>query len=276
MQQFTLSFALSMLSSQRVKASVASAAFFGAAGALRGAAARLESFTRTIHNIQDKYPERAEKMRSSAVFHDLNKKLEAAASRAAAVHAISEQSGVMLRLEFEPPMPKSKTEAELKELAELCRMDKGELAKHIDKANDKRYAAELEASDLAASLFWTATADHDAPLRFDSVQRCIDRTRLKILTWSSPDLAELGLIASDERSLNDWMDTMCDDPSQFSENTLTDDEIEERERAAEIKALDAHAAAQRTIAYLDAERTKAADSARRKRQRIAKAKTEAA
>ena len=127
MQQFTFSFVMSALSSQRVKSSVASAAFFGAAGALRGACARLESFTRTIQAIQDKYPERAEKMRSSTTYKDLDQKAELAANRAAAIHAISEEHGVMIRLEFEPPMPKAKTQAELEQLATLTRIDKVDL-----------------------------------------------------------------------------------------------------------------------------------------------------
>ena len=260
MQQFTFSFVMSALSSQRVKNAVANAAFFGAAGALRGACARLESFTRTIGAIQDKYPERAEKMRSSTTFADLNQKAELAANKAAGIHAISEEHGVMIRLEFEPPMPKSKTQAELEQLATLTRIDKETIAAHVDKANERRYASELEASDLASSLFWTACADSDAPIKFESVAKAIERTRLNLLTWSSIDLAELALIASDELALNDWMSAMSDDPQQFQED---DDAIEERQRKAEIAALDRHAKQRETIAYLDAERAKASKRRRR-------------
>lgn len=254
MQQFTFAFVMSALSSQRVKQAVASATFFGAAGALRGACARLESFTRTIHAIQDKYPERAEKMRSSTTMADLDKKAEQAANRAAAIHAIAEEHGVMIKLDFEPPMPKSKTNEELEQLAALTRMAKEDIAKHVDAANQKRYASEVEASDLASSLFWTACADTDAPIKFDSVAKAIERTRLQLLTWSSIDFAELALIASDELALNDWMSTMSDDPRQFAED---DDVIEDRQRKAEVQALDRHAKQQQTIAYLDAERAKA-------------------
>ena len=260
MQQFTFSFAMSALSSQRVKSSVASAAFFGAAGALRGACARLESFTRTIHAIQDKYPERAEKMRSSTTYKDLDQKAELAANRAAAIHAIAEEHGLIIRLEFEPPMPKPKTQDELEQLAALTRIDKAVIAEHVDKSNEKRYASELEASDLASSLFWTACADSDAPIKFESVAKAIERTRLNLLTWSNIDLAELALIASDELALNDWMATMSDDPQQFQED---EDAIEERQRKAEVAALDRHAAQQQTIAYLDAERAKAEKRRRR-------------
>lgn len=254
MQQFTFRFVMSALSSQRVKQAVASATFFGAAGALRGACARLESFTRTIHAIQDKYPERAEKMRSSTTMADLDKKAEQAANRAAAIHAIAEEHGVMIKLDFEPPMPKSKTNEELEQLAALTRMAKEDIAKHVDAANQKRYASEVEASDLASSLFWTACADSDAPIKFDSVAKAIERTRLQLLTWSSIDFAELALIASDELALNDWMSSMSDDPRQFQED---DDVIEDRQRKAEVQALDRHAKQQQTIAYLDAERAKA-------------------
>lgn len=254
MQQFTFAFVMSALSSQRVRQAVASATFFGAAGALRGACARLESFTRTIHAIEDKYPERAEKMRSSTTYHDLDKKAEQAANRAAAIHAIAEEHGVMIRLEFEPPMPKSKSKEELEQLAQLTRMSKDDIAKHVDTANNKRYAAEVEAADLASSLFWTACADTDAPIKFDSVAKAIERTRLQLLTWSSIDFAELALIASDELALNDWMSSMSDDPRQFQED---DDVVEDRQRKAEVQALDRHAKQQQTIAYLDAERAKA-------------------
>lgn len=254
MQQFTFNFVMSALSSQRVKNAVASAAFFGATGALRGACARLESFTRTINAIQDKYPERAEKMRSSNTYKELDQKAELAANRAAAIHAIAEEHGVMIRLEFEPPMPKAKTNAELEQLATLTRIDKAVIAEHVDKANERRYASELEASDLASSLFWTACADSDAPIKFESVAKAIERTRLNLLTWSSIDLAELALIASDELALNDWTASMSDDPQQFQEN---DDVMEERQRKAEIAALDRHAKQQETIAYLDQERAKA-------------------
>ena len=276
MQQFTFAFVMSALSSQRVKNAVASATFFGAAGALRGACARLESFTRTIHNLEwttdkdgkqipGKYPERAEKMRNGNVFSDLNQKAELAANKAAAIHAIAEEHGVMIRLEFEPPMPKAKTNEELERISKLTNMSKDDIAKHVDSANNKRYAAEVEASDLASSLFWTACADSDAPIKFDSVAKAIERTRLQLLTWSSIDFAELALIASDELALNDWMNSMSDDPRQFAED---DDVIEERQRKAEVEALDRHAKQQQTIAYLDAERQKAA---KRTRTRVRKA-----
>jgi hypothetical protein len=264
MQQFTFAFLMSALSSQRVKNAVASATFFGAAGALRGACARLESFTRTIHKIEDKYPERAEKMRTSTTYQDLDKKAEQAANRAAAIHAIAEEHGVMIRLEFEPPMPKSKTNEELEQLAALTRMAKDDIAKHVDSANQKRYAAEVEASDLASSLFWTACADSDAPIKFESVAKAIERTRLQMLTWSSIDFAELALIASDELALDDWMSSMSDDPRQFQED---DDVIEERHRKAEVAALDAHARQRETVAYLDEERAKAS---KRRRTRVPK------
>lgn len=255
MQQFTFSFAMSMLSSQRVKQAVASSSFFGAAGALRGACARLESFTRTINAIQDKYPERAAKMRSSTTYHDLNKKAELAANKAACIHTIAEGHGVMIRLEFEPPMPKGKTNAELEQLATLTKMKKEDIAKHVDSANEKRYASEVEAADLASSLFWTAVTDSDAPIKFETVSKAIERTRLNLLTWSSIDFAELVLITSDELALNDWMNSMSDDPMQFVED---DDTIEDRRRRDEIRALDAHARQQAAISYLDDERAKAA------------------
>lgn len=265
MQQFTFRFAMSMLASQRVKNAVASAAFFGAAGALRGACARLESFTRTCRNIEDKYPERAEKMRNSQVMRDLDAKAEHAAARAAAVHAIAEEYGVMIRLEFEPPMPKAKTNAELEQLAQLTKMDKTAIAEHVDKANNKRYAEELEASDIAASLFWTAVADNDAPLKFESVQKAIDRTRLNLLTWSTIDFAEMATIAIDEEQLNEWEHVMSDDPTMFAENVVDELTIEEEHRRSEIAALDRYAKQQQTIAYLDSERAKAA---KRKRTRV--------
>lgn len=266
MQQFTLSFALAALSSERVKNAVASAAFFGAAGALRGAAARFESFTQTIRKIEDKYPERAEKMRSSNTFHELETKMEQAANRAAAVHALAEQNGVMVRVEFEPPVAKPLSKAEVANLAVLTNLPESLIQKTREDADKRRYDAEMAAADLAASLFWSAVADEDAPLKFDSVQRAIDRTRLNILTWSKPDLSELALIASDELALNDWQATMSDDPQQFQES---DDAIEERQRRSEIEALDRHAKAQQTLAYLDAERAKAAKP---KRTRVPKAK----
>lgn len=263
MQQFTLSFVLSALSSERVKSSIASAAFFGAAGALRGAAARFESFTRTIRNIEGKYPERAEKMRTSVTFIDLEKKMEAAANKAAAIHALAEQAGVMLRVEFEPPIAKPLTKVEVDNLAALTNLKPELITKVREDADKRRYDAEMEAADLAASLFWSAVADADAPITFDSVSRSIERTRLNILTWSRPDLAELALIASDELALNDWMQTMCDDVTQFTQDD--EEEVAARQRKAEVQALDAHAKQQQAIAYLDEERKKAANKPRRTR-----------
>jgi len=61
------------------------------------------------------------------------------------------------------------------------------------------------------------------------------------------------------------MNSMSDDPRQFAED---DDVIEERQRKAEVEALDRHAKQQQTIAYLDAERQKAAT---RTRTRVRKA-----
>lgn len=271
MQQFTLSFVLSALSSERVKSSVGSAAFFGAAGALRSAAARFESFTRTIRNIEGKYPERAEKMRSGNTYHELESKMEAAANKCAAVHALAEEHGIMLRVEFEPPIAKPLTKVEIENLATLTNLPAELVQKTREDADKRRYDAEMEAADLAASLFWSATADSDVPVKFDAVDRAIQRTRLNILTWSSPDLTELALISSDELALNDWMQTMSDDPQQFQED---DDVIEERQRKSEIEALDRHAKQQQTIAYLDAERAKANQAA--KKRRIVKAKDVAA
>lgn len=271
MQQFTLSFVLAALSSTRVKAAVCSASFFGAASALRGAAARFESFTRTIRTIEDRYPERAEKMRSSSTFSDLEKKMEAAANRAAGIHALAEENGVMLRLEFEPPIAKPLTKVEVENLAKITNLDAGLIQKTREAADKRRYDAEMEAADLAASLFWSAVADHDAPVKFESVQRAIDRTRLSILTWSVPDLSELALIASDELALNDWMSTMSDDPTQFE---VSDEEAESIMQRKEVARLDdAFRKQQATLAYLDEERKKAGKP---KRTRVVKAKAEAA
>jgi hypothetical protein len=259
----TLRFALTNLTSKRAAAAVASAMFFGAAGALRGACARLESYTRTIRNIEEKYPERAEKMRAAPTFKDLDKKAEAAANRAAAIHAIAENFGIMLRLEFEPPIPKALTEAEVTRLADLTRLDASLIKAERSKAMNRRYGEELEVADMAASLFWTAIPDEDVVLKHESISKAIDRTRMQILTWSSPDWAELACLAADELQSNEWCATMHD------EEIVEDDEvIEERHRKSEIEALDRHARQQQTIAYLDAERNKAA---KRKAVRIPKA-----
>lgn len=267
MQQFTFRTAMTQLGSSRVKAALASAVFFGATGALRGACARLESYTRTIKNIETRYPERAEKMRTAPTMKDLDKRAEQAASRAAAIHAIAEEHGVMIRLEFEPPVPQALNKDQIAKLAEITRIDAKVIEEHRQKSNDRRYAEEMEAADIAASLFWTAVADSDALIKFEAVQKAIDRTRLNLLGWSTPDFAELALVASDELALADWEQLMSDDPAQFQED---DDAVEERHRRSEIAALDAHARTAQNLAYLDAERKKASKP---KRTRVAKPKT---
>jgi hypothetical protein len=202
-------------------------------------------------------------MRSSNTFHELEQKMEKAANRAAAIHAIAEARGVMIKLEFEPPIAKPLTKLEIENLSVLTNIAPEVIQDARDKADKRRYDSELEACDLAASLFWSAVADEDAPIKFDMVDKAIQRTRLNLLTWSKVDIAELADIAQDELALNDWMSTMSDDPAQYEES---DEAREERENRAEIKALDAHAKAQQTIAYLDAERAKAATTAAKRRR----------
>ena len=238
MQALTLNTILSLFGSERVKNAVVSASFFGAAGALRGAAARFEGFTRTIRQIEDRYPERAEKMRSGNTFSELEKRLEAAANKAAGIHALAEQHGVLLRVEFEPPIAKPLTKVEIENLATLTQLPKELIQKTREDADKRRYDSEMEASALAASAFWTAVADSDVMVKFESVARAIERTRLNILTWSRPDLTELACIAADERILDGLEATHSDDPAQFFEDEAI---TAEREAMEERKALDAHA-----------------------------------
>lgn len=264
MQPLTLSFVLASLDSERAKYAVASAAFFGSVSSLRGHAGRLESYTRTINNIQDRYPDRAERMRSASQFKDLEEKVNKAANKCACIHAMAEAHNIMLKLEFEPPLPKDTSEEELKAIAEAGGSDIEQVRKNRRLTADRQYARDMEAADFAASFFWSATPDSDAMVKFDTIDKAIARERTKLESWSTVDYAELAMLKDDLRKMNSWMETMSDDPSDFIE----DEETEQfRAMETERKLLDAHAKREATIRYLDAERTKAAKP---KRTRVAK------
>ena len=261
MAALTLTFVLNTLTSQRLVQAVARASFFGACSALRSACVNLESMSRTIRNLDERYPERAAALRSSPKFKELDQKCDAAANKAAGVHAIAESVGIMLHVDFAPPLPTATTQADAVRISTLTGMDVGKIMAIRSASSEKKYREECESEDMAAGLFWGASAPvNDVLVKYDSVVKAIEKTQLYLLGWSVPDFAELGLIHADDAEVATWETRFPDD--RLPEDYVDDEERLSKEMRSEVEQLDKFAKQQETLRYLDAERAKAAKKAK--------------
>lgn len=199
-----LSDAIEQISSTRGKTSVLRNTLFGAIGGLRAHVTRLEGMTKAVTVLRERgFQQRADGIINSSKFKDTEAKIEAAAAKAAAIHGVADQYGIMP--EFEPGLPKD-TDPELKARLVVLAKKRGksdlEIQQSLTKRNTnamKRYAAETEAASMAEAFFWSAEgADfEDIEVRGESVLRALNQTADFIESWSVPDEGELELLCSD-------------------------------------------------------------------------------
>lgn len=255
MAALTLTYVLSHLNSPRAQHAVARASFFGACSSLRNACVNLEQMSRTIRDIEERFPERAAMMRTSGKFAELDKKVTAAANKAAGVHAVCESHDIMMAVDFAAPLPSSTTREEAQKISDATGLSVADIITKRAASASKKYGAECEAEDFASACFWSACAPvSDALVKVDTVSRAIEKTRLYIIEWSTPDYQELALLKADDEMIADWESRFPDE--RLPEDYEDEDVIEARERKAEIKALDAHANQQAAVQYLNAEQAK--------------------
>lgn len=263
MAALTLTYTLSHLNSPRAQQAVARSVFFGACSSLRNACVNLEQMSRTIRNIEERFPERAAMMRTSGKFAELDKKVNAAANKAAGVHAICEAHDIMLAVDFAAPLPGATTKEEAQKISDATGLAVADIVAKRAAAASKKYGAECEAEDFAAACFWSAADPaQDVLVKYDTVVRAVEKTTLYIIEWSTPDYQELALLKADDTMIADWDSAFPDE--RLPEDYDDEDVIAERERKAEVAALDAHAKQQASLQYLDAERAKVAKSAKRR------------
>jgi hypothetical protein len=183
--------------SEQGRKAVARSAFFGARSALLAATAQLEGLSRTITLLQDKYPERARNIRESTRFTDADVKAQAAANRAAGIHAIAEAFG-KVDVDFTPTMSMPPTKDEAEQIADAAGLDvQFVLTKRAEAAN-RRFHAEMEASTMAEAFFYGAMEpDEDPDVRAEIALNALTRQRGFMLEWSNVDYAELVLLKHD-------------------------------------------------------------------------------
>ena len=256
MAAITLQLCLDKLTSARGRAKLASAVFFGACSSLRNCCVNVEQFTRTIRNLEERFPERAAALRASPKFTEMTGKVVAAANKAAGVHAVAEGADVHLSIDFEPPLPKPTTKDEAQQLSDLV---KGAISADVIAAGrlaamEKKFGREMESADMASAEFWSAPAPvSDAFVKYDTLVGCLEREQLAITMWSKPDLAELAAISND-------LEMICNWDTEYPDERLpeyTEDEQADKDARAEKRALDAFAAQQEAVRYLKAEQDKA-------------------
>ena len=255
MAALTLNYVLSQLNSPRAQQAVARSVFFGACSSLRNACVNLEQMSRTIRNIEERFPERAAMMRTSGKFAELDKKVNAAANKAAGAHAICEAHNIMLAVDFAAPLPSATTRDEAQKISDATGLAVADIIAKRAASASKKYGAECEAEDFASACFWSACAPvSDVLVKYDTVTRAIEKTTLYIIEWSTPDYQELALLKADDDQVANW-DTLFPD-ERLPEDYDDEDVIAERERKAEAVALDAHARQQAVVQYFNAEQAK--------------------
>lgn len=265
MAAMTLKTALTNLNSTRAQQAVARAVFFGACSSLRNACSNLEQMSRTIRNLEERFPERAAALRSSNKFAELDKKVDEAANKAAGVHAVCEAHDIMLNVDFAPPLPTATTNEEAQRIADATGLAVDTIIEQRRKAQERKYGAELEAEDFAAAAFWSATAPvSDTFVKVETIEKCIEKTQMYIITWSTPDYAELGMLKLDSEMVSTWGVLYPDE--NLPEAYEDEEAVAFRIKQQEIKALDEHAKNQAALARLRQEQAQATKpKAQRKR-----------
>lgn len=192
-----LEIALNSISSQLGRKAVARNTLFGAISSLRSKVSQLEGITKSVSILREKgYHHRAEAIANSARFKALDAQVEVAAQHAQGIYALASAS-FDLTPEFEPGVPKHLSQEQLAQISEFSGMSLSQVIDLRTKADNKRYATELEASSMTEAMFWAAEAEEDPEVKAESVLRALKQTMQFITTWSNPDFAELGILRVD-------------------------------------------------------------------------------
>jgi hypothetical protein len=189
--------AMNTISSQVGRKAVARNALFGAIGALRSKVSQLEGMTKSIVVLTDKgFHHRANAIRHSDRYSQLDAQVEAAAARAQGIFAQASAS-FDIKPEFEPGVPKHLSQEQLAQLADFSGMSVDKVAELRNKADNKRYASELESMSMTEAMFWSANPEDDPIVKAETVLKALQQSQMFIMTWSNPDFAELGILRHD-------------------------------------------------------------------------------
>ena len=189
--------ALNSISSLAGRKAVARNTLFGAIGALRNAVSRFEGMTKSVTVLREKgFHHRAESIVHSAQYQALNAKVEELASRAQGIFCMASAS-FDIKPEFEPGVPKHLSQEQLAQIAEFSGMSVDKVIELRTRADNKRYASELEAMSMTEAMFWSADPQEDPEVKAEVCAKALQQTMQFIMTWSNPDFAELGILRVD-------------------------------------------------------------------------------
>lgn len=189
--------ALNAIHSQTGRKTVVRNALFGAISGLRAACFALEGMTKSISVLTEKgYHYRAEALRNSDRFTSLTASVEERANRAYGIYCLASAS-FDIKPEFEPGIPKHLSQEQLAQIADFSGLSTEKVAALRNAADNKRYAAELEARSMTEAMFWSATPDEDPEVKAEGVMKALQQSVQFIATWSNPDFAELGVLKYD-------------------------------------------------------------------------------
>ena len=189
--------AMEKVHSQAGRKAIARNALFGAIGALRNNVSHFEGMTKSITVLTEKgFHHRANAIRHSYWYAQLDAAVEAAAKRAQGIFCIASAS-FDIKPEFEPGVPKHLSQEQLAQIAEFSGMSISKVIELRTNADTKRYATELEAASMTEAMFWSADPDEDPDVKAETVLKALTQTMQFIMTWSNPDYAELGILKHD-------------------------------------------------------------------------------
>jgi hypothetical protein len=94
-------------------------------------------------------------------------------------------------------VPKHLSKEQLAQIADFSGMSVDKVVELRNKADEKKYRAEMEAMSMTEAFFWAAEPQEDPDIKAESVLRALNQTVQFIAVWSNPDFAELGILKHD-------------------------------------------------------------------------------
>ena len=193
-----------LLKAERAPYQVCKSLFFGASQSLLAASVNYHKLITVINTMKETNREgEARTLENSKRYLSAKERAENAAKRAAIIHTFAED----IPVEFEPTMKRGSDKAQLKEKADWAGVSVEHLTDLEQKQANRMFLEQQTASSFAESLFWSVDTEATDEEGFSEqikiyvnphqVLKALYRTRDWILTWSKPDLAELGLLRYD-------------------------------------------------------------------------------
>jgi hypothetical protein len=203
-----------IISSQRGKASVMQAYFFGAKGALLNATVQYSKMTSLVNQMKSQGRDfEADRLQNSTRFLYAQEKANTLAKKTAAIHSKCDEMPV----EFIPQIARGSSQKQIEQKASFARVSVDQVKILELNAATRAYNDQLEAASLAEALFWGANinepttelnADGDETIfpvdACDTIRlnpqtalSALNRQRDWLLSWKVADMAELGILAAD-------------------------------------------------------------------------------